>query len=82
MQITPLIHERESNQTQSALVLGVEMRGGTVRCLGTVQLQSLCRSGAQSKPCTSAPPSFAWIQQNEAEAAFKSQHFAFKQAAL
>lgn len=62
VQITPLIDERESSQTQSALVLGVEqMSGGTVRCLGMVQLQGLCCSGAQSKPCTSAPLSITWI---------------------
>lgn len=51
---------------------------GTGTQVGTVQLWGLCHSGAQSKPCTSAPLSIPWSQRNEA----KSRCFAFKQAGL
>lgn len=53
-----------------------------MRQLGTVQLQSLCCSGACTKPCTPAPLSITWIQQNGANTIFKSRYFAFGHAAL
>lgn len=75
VQITPLTYKRERStkphfptRLRSASVLEMEeMKEGTSRQPGTVWLQDLCHSGAQSKPPTSAPLSITGVQQDEAK---------------